>query len=66
MTPLIPHDWDEKTSEAKARWFQSLSPQERLEVFDGWMEIIFAIRPDLRNPPVTGWKAEKARILSLH
>ena len=64
MTPSISHGWKEETPEAKARWFQSLSPQERMDVFSEWMEIIFQ-----NNPRIADYKDAEAiakgfRILS--
>ena len=41
----ISHDWQEETLEAKARWFQSLSPPERLDIFFSLMDLILEINP---------------------
>lgn len=43
----VSHLWSEETMEAKARWWQSLSPQERVDLFYEMMEMILANRPDL-------------------
>jgi len=43
--PSISHDWGEETPEAKARWFQSLSPPERLDIFFSLMDVILEINP---------------------
>lgn len=64
MVPSISHGWAEETPEAKARWFQSLTPQERLDLFSEWMEIIFE-----NNPRIADCKDDEAiakgfRILS--
>jgi hypothetical protein len=45
MTPSIAHGWDEETPEAKARWFQSLTIQERLRIFTEWSRFVLAINP---------------------
>ena len=41
----ISHDWQEETPEAKARWFQSLSLSERLDVFFNLMDVMMEINP---------------------
>jgi hypothetical protein len=41
----ISHDWQDETPEAKARWFQSLSLPERLDVFFNLMDVILEINP---------------------
>ena len=41
----ISHDWQDETLEAKARWFQSLSPPERLDMFFSLMDLILEINP---------------------
>jgi hypothetical protein len=41
----ISHDWQDETPEAKARWFQSLSLSERLDVFFSLMDVMMEINP---------------------
>ena len=41
----ISHDWQEETLEAKARWFQSLSLEERLDIFCEFTDLILEINP---------------------
>lgn len=54
----ISHDWEEETPEAKARWFQSLTMQERMDLFCAWTDMILQINPDIVNQkdaePVAG------------
>jgi len=38
--------WGEKTTPEKIRWFQSLSPRERMDVFDAQTEKILAEHPE--------------------
>lgn len=64
MTPSISHGWSEETPEAKARWFQSLSPQERMNVFSEWMEIIFQCNPRIADHKDAEAIAKGFRILS--
>ena len=41
----ISHDWQDETPEAKARWFQTLSVPERLDVFFNLMDVILEVNP---------------------
>lgn len=44
---LISHDWEEETLEAKARWFQSLSLQERMDMLCFFTDLILTNNPDI-------------------
>jgi hypothetical protein len=54
----ISHDRAEETPEAKARWFQSLSLEERAEIFCSITDLILDINPRIveqkRAQPVEG------------
>jgi hypothetical protein len=54
----ISHDRAEETAEAKARWFQSLSLEERAEIFCSITDLILDINPRIveqkRAQPVEG------------
>lgn len=43
----ISHDRNEETLEAKARWFQSLSPAERLDLLFMFADLILSINPKI-------------------
>ena len=43
----VHHGWDYETPEAKARWFQSLPLQERMDVFCELTELILSVNPRL-------------------
>jgi len=43
MTPTITHDRREETIEAKARWFQSLSMAEWMEMFCSFVDLELSI-----------------------
>ena len=43
----ISHDFEEESMEAKARWFQSLTMEERMEVLDSWTELVLQNNPRL-------------------
>jgi len=47
MKPSISHDWSEETPEAKARWFQSLSLEERMQVICEFTDLVLTVNPDL-------------------
>jgi len=47
MKPSISHDRNEETLEAKARWFQSLSVEERLDLFCEINELALTVHPEL-------------------
>ena len=52
MVPGISHNREEETPEAKARWFQSLTLAERMDVFCAWTDLILQLNPriaDLRD-----------------
>jgi hypothetical protein len=49
MEPKVSHDWAEETLLAKARWFQSLSVEERAELLCEWTELAFAVDPDIAD-----------------
>jgi hypothetical protein len=58
MSMPISHDRSEETPEAKARWFQSLSLEERMEIFCEITDFLLAVNPsivDLKDAqPVKG------------
>jgi hypothetical protein len=64
MTLAISHDRIEETPEAKARWFQSLSLDERMEMFCEITDFILTVNPaivDIKDAqPVKG----RIRIIS--
>lgn len=66
MTHLgISHDRSEESLRGKARWFQSLSIQERFEIFEEMCELILALQPDIVEnkdaTPIPG----RVRVLTL-
>ncbi len=64
MNPQVSHQWESETPEAKVRWFQSLSIQERARLLDEFTELFLAAQPSLleqnRAEPVKG----RVRVLS--
>ena len=49
MIPSVSHDRSDESPEAKAAWFQSLTFEERMELFCELTELALAARPELRN-----------------
>jgi hypothetical protein len=47
MIERVSHDWRDKTPEAKARWFQSLSIEERMEILCALTDLILEANPAL-------------------
>lgn len=47
MIGSVSHDWTDESPEAKARWFQSLTMEERIQVFCDMMELVLALNPNL-------------------
>lgn len=54
----ISHDFAEETQEAKARWFQSLTLEERMELLCAFTDMVLSINPQVVNQkdaePVAG------------
>ena len=54
----VGHDWQEETIEAKARWFQSLSLTERMDLLCWFTDLILSANPRIVEQkdaqPVTG------------
>lgn len=50
MLKSVSHDRAEETMEAKVRWFQTLSVEERLEYLCALAELALAVRPHLMEP----------------
>jgi hypothetical protein len=66
MKPQVLHGWDAESPEAKARWFQSLTMEERLEVFNEFYELAVCINPGLRDKKAHAQKFEgRVRVLEL-
>jgi hypothetical protein len=60
----ISHDRQEETMEAKARWFQSLSLSERMEMFCAFTDLILATNPKIMEQKDAQSIEGRIRILS--
>jgi len=58
VKPGISLSWDEESPEAKARWFQSLTVEERMELFAEFTDFLLEINPAIKDAkdaePVAG------------
>ena len=52
MKLRISHDWNEETTAAKDRWFHSLTPEERFEVFSEFYDLAIALNPKFTEADV--------------
>ena len=65
MKHSISHDREEESLEAKARWFRSLSLEERMEILCSITDLVLENRPEIlqakRAEPIPG----RVRVLTL-
>jgi hypothetical protein len=47
MGKRISHDWKDESPESKARWFQSLSYSERMDIFCALSDLILENNPNI-------------------
>ncbi len=47
MTPSVSHDWKEETIEAKARWYQSPSDEERMDLLSEFTDFVLEMNPEI-------------------
>jgi len=61
----ILHSWNDESIEAKTRWFQSLSMEERLQVWGEFMDMILSINPNVARQNIhVDSTAKRIRIIS--
>lgn len=65
MTPQISHNRDDESPEAKARWFQSLSLEERMAYLCEMTDLILANNPDIANARDAQPPRKGVRVLEL-
>ena len=65
MASSVSHDIREETLEAKARWFQSLSLEERMDVFVAFTNLILENNPDIVKQKYVRPASERVRLISL-
>ena len=64
MTPTVEHDRKLESIEAKAKWFQSLSMAERMDVFCEFTELALSVHPELKEKKYVKPVAGRIQILS--
>jgi hypothetical protein len=64
MKPSISFDPGEESMEAKARWFQSLSLQERMDLLCAYTDLILSVNPRIADVKHAEQTSDRIRILS--
>ena len=64
MKTLISHDRREETPEAKARWFKSISLEERMEMLCAFTDLILTVNPKIVETRDAQQTKRRVRILS--
>jgi len=64
MIPSISHSRDEETWEAKVRWFQSLSIEQRMQLLCDYTDLILSFNPDLPRLKKTDSLTGRIQILT--
>ena len=64
MTGSVSHDIRDESLEAKARWFQSLSLEERMDVFVAFTNLILENNPDIVKQKYVRPASERVRVIS--
>ena len=64
-TPPVSHSREEETPEAKARWFQSLSLPERMELLCLFTDLAMAANPRIAERKDAQPVAGRIRVLGL-
>jgi hypothetical protein len=64
MKTLISHDRREETPEAKARWFKSISLEERMEMLCAFTDLILTVNPRIVETRDAQQTKRRVRVLS--
>ena len=64
MNGSISHDASDESMEAKAQWFQSLSLEERMDVFVAFTNLILENNPDIVKQKYVRPASERVRVIS--
>jgi hypothetical protein len=64
MKTLISHDRREETPEAKARWFKSISLEERMEMLCAFTDLILTVNPKIVETKDAQQTKRRVRVLS--
>jgi hypothetical protein len=61
----ISHDRQEESIEAKARWFQSLSLSERMDLLCSFTDMVLSVNPRIMQQKDAQPVAGRVRVLSI-
>lgn len=61
----VSHDRGLETLEAKARWFQSLSLDERMELLCEFTDLVLEVQPSIGRPTGAEPPSDRIRVLTL-
>jgi hypothetical protein len=64
MVPMIGHDRQQESMEAKTRWFKSLSLAERMDVFCSFVDLALSANPHLKDRTHAEPIAGRVQVLS--
>jgi len=64
MKTLFSHDRREETPEAKARWFKSISLEERMEMLCAFTDLILTVNPRIVETRDAQQTKRRVRVLS--
>jgi hypothetical protein len=65
MTKSVSHDRRQESLEAKAVWFQSLSLEERMDVFVAFTNLILENNPGIVKKKPLPRASDRVRVISL-
>jgi len=65
MIETISHDFKDEEIESKARWFQSLSLDERMSVFVSFINLILQNNPDIVKKKYVRPASDRVAVISL-
>ncbi len=63
MNKDVSHSWSEETSEAKARWFQSLSLEERMDLLCFFTDMILQNNPKIMESKNVKSSSKRIRVI---
>lgn len=59
----ISHDRDDESIEAKTRWFQSLSLEQRMDVMCDFTDLILSVNPNILDANRDSYPEASVRVL---
>ncbi len=64
MNGSVSHDIHEENLQAKARWFQSLTLEERMDLFVSFTNLILENNPEVVNQKYVRPASDRVRVIS--